>query len=175
MPELLKTPPEQTQKNKLLIYIASRPRRPQPVNLVWFERVALFFCCLVVWLLGCWVVGLLGCWVVGLLGCVVIQNLSQISPKGVPKGSQMGSKWVPKRVPRGPYDLGRSWGALGNFCARIFGALGSFWVPFWGPVGSRGGPKIQLLGPNRHKRLQNGVPEGGPENVRKLRGNRVPK
>ena len=101
----------------------------------------MLLCVFVVWLCGCWVVGLLGCWVVGLFGCVVIQNRSQIGPNSVPKGSQMGPKWVPKRVPRGPYDLGRSWGAFGNpptLRSRVRSLLGGrfpppYPPPPWGP------------------------------------------
>ena len=60
-----------------------------------------------------------------------------------------------------------------NLCARLFGALGPFWCRFGAQWDPEGVPKSSFWGPSRHKRLQNGVPEGGREQVRKIIENRV--
>ena len=72
-------------------------------------------------------------------------------------------------------DLGRSWGAFGNFCARICGALGPFWVPFWGPVGSRGGPQIELLGTKSTQEAPKCCSGGGSRKRSKIERKQGPK
>ena len=91
----------------------------------------------------------------------------------------MGPKLVPKRVPkrvlRGPYDLGRSWGALGICVHGFFVLLDRFGCHFGGQWDPEGVPKSSFGGANRHKRLQNGVPEGGREKGSKIERKQGPK
>ena len=107
---------------------------------------------------------------------------SQMVPNGptiVPKGSQNGPTRVPKGSPEGlriPKLTSGALGALSGIFVSGFSVLldcfGCRFGPQWDPEGVS---KSSFWGPNRHKRLQNGVLEGGREKVRKIRGNGVPK
>ena len=70
--------------------------------------------------------------------------------------------------------LGALGALLGIFVHGFLVLLDRFGCHFGAQWDPEGVPKSSFWGPSRHKRLQNAVPEGGPENVRKLRGNRVP-
>ena len=108
-----------------------------------------------------------------------VPNESQVGPKFVRNCPQMCPTGLRKGYPECLRILKMALGALGAFLAIFVRGfvvlLGRFGCHFGGQWDPDGVPKSSFWGQNRHKRLQNVVPEGDPDNFRKLRGNRVPK